>query len=161
MSRPQPTARRAGAHDLARIAELEAASFDDPWSVEQVAEQWDVVHAQFWVIESEGHVLGYLLSWLIADEFHVHKVAVDPRERGQGHGSAVVGHALAWAGSQGATTGYLELRASNRAAFGLYARHGFVSVGRRAKYYADGEDAVLMTKRFGATDAGHPAEASS
>ena len=39
----------------------------------------------------------------------------------------------------------LEVRASNLAAQALYARLGFERVGLRKRYYADGEDAVLMT----------------
>ncbi len=43
-------------------------------------------------------------------------------------------------------TGHLEVRASNRAAIGLYNSFGFNESGRRQRYYSDPiEDAVLMT----------------
>ena len=39
----------------------------------------------------------------------------------------------------------LEVRQSNGAAQRLYARHGFVTIGRRRRYYqAPPEDAVVM-----------------
>lgn len=39
----------------------------------------------------------------------------------------------------------LEVRQSNEAAQRLYARHGFVTIGRRRRYYqAPPEDAVVM-----------------
>jgi ribosomal protein S18 acetylase RimI-like enzyme len=38
----------------------------------------------------------------------------------------------------------LEVRASNRAALGLYAAAGFERRGLRPGYYADGECAVVM-----------------
>jgi len=42
----------------------------------------------------------------------------------------------------------LEVRAGNRVAQRLYARHGFAVVGRRLGYYSDNsEDALLMTTR--------------
>lgn len=43
----------------------------------------------------------------------------------------------------------LEVRESNMGAIGLYQRHGFVEVGRRKKFYLDGEGAVLMNREAG------------
>ena len=42
----------------------------------------------------------------------------------------------------------LEVRMSNHTAIRLYEKCGFISVGTRARYYADGEDALLMTRNF-------------
>jgi ribosomal-protein-alanine N-acetyltransferase len=38
----------------------------------------------------------------------------------------------------------LEVRTSNTAAITLYEKFGFVVAGRRAAYYPNGEDALLM-----------------
>ena len=44
----------------------------------------------------------------------------------------------------------LEVRVSNTAAQALYAKWGFLTVGRRRGYYQDnGEDALLMTLFLG------------
>lgn len=43
----------------------------------------------------------------------------------------------------------LEVRESNVAAINLYKRHGFTEVGRRKKFYPDGEGAVLMNREAG------------
>jgi len=40
---------------------------------------------------------------------------------------------------------WLEVHALNNGAIALYSKLGFVEVGRRAKYYRDGGDAVLFT----------------
>jgi ribosomal-protein-alanine N-acetyltransferase len=40
----------------------------------------------------------------------------------------------------------LEVRASNIAAIGLYESAGFTKFNVRARYYADGEDAVEMMR---------------
>jgi ribosomal-protein-alanine N-acetyltransferase len=39
----------------------------------------------------------------------------------------------------------LEVRPSNRRAIRLYRYLGYDVVGRRPRYYADGEDALVMT----------------
>ena len=40
---------------------------------------------------------------------------------------------------------WLEVHALNKSALEFYSKLGFVEVGRRAKYYRDGGDAVLFT----------------
>ena len=40
---------------------------------------------------------------------------------------------------------WLEVHAANKPALDLYSSMGFMEVGRRAKYYRDGGDAVLFT----------------
>ena len=63
--------------------------------------------------------------------------------RRRGVASALVRAALDLAPAADAN---LECRASNAAALRLYEKLGFETVGARAKYYADGEDCVLMTR---------------
>ncbi len=52
------------------------------------------------------------------------------------------------ASREGDETAILEVRASNTAALRLYFKLGFQQVGRRASYYSDGEDAVLMEREL-------------
>ena len=59
---------------------------------------------------------------------------------------ALLGAALREETASGARTALLEVRSSNLAGLAFYANAGFVAVGSRPRYYADGEDAVLMTR---------------
>jgi ribosomal-protein-alanine N-acetyltransferase len=43
---------------------------------------------------------------------------------------------------------FLEVSTQNPAARGLYQRLGFTQVGRRASYYADGSDALVLAKKL-------------
>ena len=42
----------------------------------------------------------------------------------------------------------LEVRASNASAITLYEKFGYVKISVRKRYYADGEDADIMEKKF-------------
>ena len=42
----------------------------------------------------------------------------------------------------------LEVRVSNLAAINLYQQMGFAEVGRRKRYYENGEDALMMEYLF-------------
>jgi len=55
--------------------------------------------------------------------------------------------AIGRAKNLGAAVIYLEVAAQNAAALGLYNSLGFALAGRRAKYYANGDDAVILSLR--------------
>ena len=59
-----------------------------------------------------------------------------------------------FAGGSGLAFLTLEVRASNYAAITLYGSRGFRGEGRRKNYYDHPkEDAIIMTKEFGAAEA--------
>jgi ribosomal-protein-alanine N-acetyltransferase len=41
----------------------------------------------------------------------------------------------------------LEVKVHNEKAINLYKKNGFAPVGLRRKYYADGSDALLMSRK--------------
>ena len=57
----------------------------------------------------------------------VHGVHTDPARRRRGLAVAVMAELLDWAAADGATTAYLQVRADNPPALGLYERLGFVT----------------------------------
>lgn len=101
-----------------------------------------------------GRVAGYLLGWTIGEEAEIHKIATAPEYRRQGVATALLAHGLGLLRAQGVQRCFLELRASNLAACGLYRNQGFQECGRRKKYYPNPEeDAIMMQtsihKEFG------------
>lgn len=72
------------------------------------------------------------------------QLAVHPDHRRRGHARALL-VALMEAHRAAAQCVQLEVRASNEGALRLYEGLGFERMGLRKRYYADGEDAVLMT----------------
>jgi ribosomal-protein-alanine acetyltransferase len=93
-----------------------------------------------------ARVVGMASARMLADEAHVMRLAVDDTERRQGVGRSLLDGLVAWAREQGAAAVVLEVRADNVAAQALYASAGFVTDGRRPRYYPDGEDALLCRR---------------
>jgi len=144
--------------DVPWIVALTARTVHTSWSEADLAAQ--VARPQTLFLVARGAEdpaaagpLGYLLAHRIADELHVLLLAVEPARRRRGIASALVAHALAEGRATGARVALLEVRAGNEAARALYAGLGFREVGRRRRYYADGEDAVLLTLELEAADA--------
>ncbi|MBL8232219.1 MAG: ribosomal protein S18-alanine N-acetyltransferase [Bryobacterales bacterium] len=108
--------------------------------------KWDAEHYlrhEFYVALLDGEVSGFLVARNTApDEREILNVAVAPRHRGKGIGERLLRRMLE-SGKPGDV--FLEVRESNVRAQALYARIGFVVVGRRSNYYDDPpETAVIM-----------------
>ena len=91
-----------------------------------------------------GDVTGMLIAWFVADEFHLHNVAVDPAARRMGYARQLLSVLLDTAFDAKLTRGFLEVSAHNHAAIALYDAFGALRFGLRKAYYADGSDAVEM-----------------
>jgi ribosomal-protein-alanine N-acetyltransferase len=140
-------ARPEQAEDLAALASAAGVPGWSPASVAAVlrsSEAWALTLLR----EGDAEPAGMLLARRVLDELEVLIVAVAPRARRRGGGSALVAAALEAARSAGLAQVHLEVRGDNEAALALYLRHGFLAVGRRPRYYEGGEAAVLMTRRL-------------
>jgi ribosomal-protein-alanine N-acetyltransferase len=150
--------------DLPQVLEIDRLSFPQPWSEQSYRfELQENQHSHFIVALAPRpdprrwwqrlthrrpalrQVIGYGGLWLVVDEAHINTLAVHPDWRGRGIGEQLLLALLEYARSQHARTATLEVRLSNQLAQQLYRRHGFAEVGRRPRYYRDGEDALLMT----------------
>jgi ribosomal-protein-alanine N-acetyltransferase len=87
---------------------------------------------------------GFVLARVAADEAEILTLAVLPDRQRQGLATRLLQAAHDRAASLGAQAMLLEVAESNLAARGLYARSGYVQVGRRRRYYPDGGDALVL-----------------
>lgn len=132
--------------DLEAVLRIEAVSFAEPWTREMFQQELTpgislTLVARF----GEDELAGYLCGLIVEAEFHIDNIAVDPRVRRQGVGKKLLLSALVEAASLGARAAWLEVRASNLTAQGLYRHFGFAVVGRRRRYYTGPvEDALIM-----------------
>ena len=134
---------------IPQVAALERACFSRPWSEESLqGELWNDAAVVIVAEGEDGTVLGYAGLQTVLDEGYINNVAVDEKFRRQGVANELIA-AFVRFGQANLAFLTLEVRASNVPAIALYAKHGFVEVGRRKNYYEDPkEDAVLMTLTF-------------
>ena len=135
-----PTFVAASPRDCVRLASLHASAFADCWSAAAFES----------LLEAPGvHALaganGFVVVRVVADEAEVLTLAVAPAARRAGLGRALGNAAAALARDLGAERLHLEVSIENTAARALYAAMGFVETGRRARYYADGADALVLS----------------
>jgi len=113
----------------------------------------------FIVAENDGAVVGYIMCRIevglsnfglggLAKKGHVVSVAVMPEHRRRGIGEALVNQAVEGMLQYGAKQCYLEVRMTNEAAINLYKKLGFTITRTIHGYYADAEDAYVMSKKL-------------
>jgi len=140
--------RRMAYRDVSAVAALEAASFPAPWRTGSFARAVSDPHHNFFVVESDGSLVGYAGMWVEGHRAHIAKVAVREGFRRRGVGSALVRHLLGQACRLGLSEAFLEVRRGNLAAQDLYRSLGFrFERVQPAAYPDDGEDALIFVLR--------------
>ena len=151
---------RMSEHDLLEVVEIETDSGLSVWG-------WDAYHKELQSPQDvimlvartepetgkaaadpshERAVAGFIVSRLVAVELHVNNVAIRPEFRRQGLAARLLEAVLTQGRRSGAQIAFLEVRAGNAAAQGLYRCCGFQVSGRRRRYYRQpAEDALLMS----------------
>jgi ribosomal-protein-alanine N-acetyltransferase len=155
----EPRIRPCEPVDVPRVWAIEAASFPEPWSEATLRAELanPLARLLVCVVGEPPALVGFALFWLVADEVHLHQIAVDPGWRRRGLARRLLAALEREGRAAGATLVDLEVRAGNTPARALYAALGFAEVTQRRRYYADGEDAVVLRKAL----AGDPAPAPS
>ena len=144
------TIRLGAAEDAPAFAAIHAASFERPWSVEEIRALTG--HPPGFAIAADraDGCVGFCLAWAPADDAEILTIAVHPQARRSGAGRGLIAGAMAHARAAGARTMALEVNDANAPAIALYASLGFTEVGRRKGYYDAGagtaRDALVLKR---------------
>jgi [ribosomal protein S18]-alanine N-acetyltransferase len=97
----------------------------------------------------DGIVQGFIVASLVSPQAELESIAVAEASQRKGLGRRLFAALAAELRDAGIGEIFLEARASNTAALGLYQALGFRESGRRMRYYSDpAEDAILMSLRL-------------
>lgn len=133
--------KRNGPEDAPRLAALHAQCFAQGWSPRDIAALLRQPGVAGFSAEA-----GFVLTRRVLDEAEILTICVDPARRRDGLGGRLLDAAIAEVSGQGAGKIHLDVSTGNAAAQALYRSRGFAETARRPRYYADGSDAILMTK---------------
>ena len=132
--------------DIPTIAKMERRCFHDAWTEEMLSDTLRYPIYNCFLAEEGGQVCGYCCLIVVCEDAEVGNIAVDTPFRGKGIGKALMETMHQRAKEKGATQSFLEVRVSNASAIALYKKFGYESYGIRARYYEDGEDAMVMKR---------------
>ncbi len=113
----------------------------------------------FIVAEHDREIVGYIMCRIelglsnfgfsgLIKKGHIVSVAVVPKYRRKGIGVALINRAMEGMKLYNAKQCFLEVRITNTPAINLYKKLGFQVTRTIHGYYADGEDAYVMSKKL-------------
>ncbi len=144
-----PQVRRMTMEDSAAVAEMEHQLFSDAWSEKSVVGTLEQPDSICLMAEKAGRTAGYLLSYKVADEVEIARIAVIKELQRQGVARALLAELDAICQAGGIRRILLDVRSGNRAARALYESAGFKEDGIRQHFYEDpAEDAILMSRNL-------------
>jgi [ribosomal protein S18]-alanine N-acetyltransferase len=145
------TLRAGTPADLQCVAALMAAAFDprfgEAWTPAQCMGVLSLPGIWLTLAEADGDACGFALVRSAADEAELLLLAVDPRTRRRGVGSALLAAAIAESAARNIRRLHLEVRAGNDAV-NLYQKIGFRKVGVRRGYYRGNDGHVFDAHTF-------------
>jgi [ribosomal protein S18]-alanine N-acetyltransferase len=142
--------RRLTYADLPQVIAIERRAFPTPWSLAMFVLELSKPSGICLAAIRDDRLAGYLICSRYERVWHIMNVAVDPGERRQGLGSALITRLLERVVDDDDARFTLEVRRSNEGALRLYERFGFKVAGVRRRYYQDnGEDAFVMWRTPG------------
>ncbi len=120
--------------DLTMVLPIEQAAQVSPWarlSFEEALTKGYYCRA----LEAQGELLAYHIVSAVMDELHILNVTCAPKAQGFGLGHMLMQDMISYAKQRALSKLFLEVRASNRIAQGLYHKWGFKQIGVRKQYY--------------------------
>jgi [ribosomal protein S18]-alanine N-acetyltransferase len=132
--------------DVERIAVLEQCS-PSPWSALLITGELGRPDGLQLVAVNGDTVLGWCCGRYAVPDAELLKIAVAPLQRRCGVGTALLLRLEDFFRERGCETLFLEVRAANTAAIGLYQKLGYMTVGCRKNYYSTPQDDALILKK--------------
>jgi len=151
--------RRFQPDDLERVTYINRVCLPENYAPYFFMDLYERFPETFIVAEEDGELVGYIMCRIetglpdfgllgIAKRGHVISIAVLPEHQRKGIGTALVKEAMAGMRVHRAKECYLEVRINNTSGVKLYEKLGFEVSKVVHSYYADGEDAYLMSLKL-------------
>lgn len=134
--------------DAGALAELSRLADTEPWSEaawrDQLSQSSTLALATG---DPDYGLTGTIALSMVHGFAEILNLLVHPDHRRQGLASHLLSAGLTRAGERGIDRLCLDVNVNNTAARALYAGFGFSEDGRRPRYYSDGSDAMLMSRK--------------
>ena len=151
--------RKFTTSDLQRIMQINRLCLPENYSDYFFTDLARKFSETFLIAEEKGEIVGYIMCRIetglsnfgfggIIKKGHVVSVAVMPDHRRHGIAEALLKKAFEGMKRYNAKQCFLEVRVSNDPAVGFYKKLGFEITRTVSGYYADGEDAYVMSKKL-------------
>lgn len=137
--------------DLDTVMSLESELFpQDAWTRDLfIGELEEVPNTRRVMVACDGNiVVGYVSLRLVPPEADINTIAVGINHQGKGIATQMMDWIISEARKYSIRDIFLDVRSDNFAAIAMYDKFGFVRIDKRANYYGNNLDALVMRKRL-------------
>ena len=131
--------------DLNMLKDNLKTDFDDFWSFEILREEIANTNSKYLVLLYDGQIVCFGGIKIILDEANLMNIVTKKQMRHNGFANFLLNELISISKKEKCSTITLEVNENNLPAINLYKKFGFTEVGRRKKYYRNGDTAILMT----------------
>lgn len=134
--------------DLEEIKDILENDFDNFWNYEIFKEELVNTNSNYLVLRYENEIVCFGGIKIILDEATLMDIVTKKNKRNKGFAKFLLNELINLSKQKNCTSITLEVRENNLPAIHLYESFNFKEVGRRKKYYKNGDTAILMTLKF-------------
>lgn len=132
--------------DLDAVNEIENQS-SSLWKPSYFIQEIENSFSHFLIAETNNRIVGFIVGWLVADQFEIQNIAVHRDFRRKGIASQMIKYLISIPIQNKIKKILLEVKESNTIALSFYQSIGFNQVGIRKNYYSSGDHAILMENK--------------
>lgn len=133
--------------DLEEIKNILQTDFDNFWNFEIFKEELANNNSIYLVLRYDNEIVCFGGIKIILDEANIMNIVTKKDKRNQGFARFVLNELINISKEENCTSITLEVNENNMPAIHLYELFKFKEVGRRKKYYKNGDTAILMTRK--------------
>ena len=142
------TIRMMTLSDLEEIKDTLQTDFDDFWNFEIFKEELVNTNSNYLILRYDDEIVCFGGIKIILDEANVMDIVTKKDKRNQGFAKILLNELINISQNKDCASITLEVRENNMPAIHLYESFDFEEVGRRKKYYKNGDTAILMTRKL-------------
>ncbi len=134
--------------DLEEIKNNLESDFDNFWNYEIFKEELGNTNSSYLVLLYDDEIIGFGGIKIILDEANLMDIVIKKSMRNQGFAKLLLNELINISKEENCSSITLEVNENNIYAIKLYNNFNFKQVGKRKKYYKNGDSAILMTLKF-------------
>lgn len=133
---------------LEEIKDILSTEFDDFWTYSVFKSELENPNSQYFVAIRNDEVVGFAGIWKAIDEMHITNIVTKISKRHLGIASMLLEKLIEVSKAEKVNSLTLEVNESNTYAIKLYEKYNLKKIGLRKNYYAQNENAIIMTLVF-------------
>lgn len=133
---------------LDEIKDILSSEFDNFWTYSVFKSELQNPNSQYFVAIQDDEIVGFAGIWKAIDDMHITNIVTRISKRHLGIASILLEKLINVSKEENVNSLTLEVNENNIYAIRLYEKYNFKKIGLRKNYYAQNENAIIMTLVF-------------